>query len=103
MSPELAKAFLVLFVGMVSVFTILGLVVLSGEVLILIINRYFPVASSQIKKLDSSGFSPAEPSTPLSPSTQKQKEHVAAIVAFVDHLTKGKGRVSTIEKIEESE
>ena len=44
MQTPLDQAILVLLVGMCSVFIILGLIVLSGQLLIRLINRYFPAA-----------------------------------------------------------
>lgn len=66
-------------VGMVTIFLILGLVVISGQVLIRLVNRYAPVKSGS-------------PPSPVSVSDA----HIAAIHAAVEVVTKGKGTVTSI-------
>lgn len=66
-------------VGMVTIFVILGLVVISGQVLIRLVNRYAP------GKTVSSTSSAAIPDA-----------HIAAINAAVEVITKGKGKVAAI-------
>ena len=91
MSENLQTALTVLAVGMTTVFTILSLVVLTGKVLINIVNRFVPapvIATSKRSK------------TALSKKDQKQeKEKVAAIVAAVEALTGGQGKIVSIEKL----
>lgn len=66
-------------VGMVTIFLILGLVVISGQILIRLVNRYAPI------KADSSTSSTVIPDA-----------HIAAINAAVEVITNGKGKVASI-------
>ncbi|MEL6864185.1 MAG: OadG family protein [Bacteroidota bacterium] len=95
MSPEIATAFTVLWVGMITVFVILSLVVVSGQLLIRIINRYFPVVSDP----PVNSTAPSKESTVIKVPSPNPAQ-IAAITAAVDLLTKGKGQVSRIEKVE---
>ena len=83
MDEAIRTAFLVLGVGMVTVFTILTLVVLSGQGLIRIVNHF-----SQNAIRPPEGRKAAE----------KDLRKVAAIVATVEAVTKGKGKITNIEK-----
>ena len=94
MDENLSKAFLVLFVGMFTVFVILLLVVLSGKALILIINKYFPLPEKEIIP-EASNYRSA--STPLLNKISPKK--LAAIVSAVEVLTFGKGKVTDVEKL----
>jgi len=69
--------------GMITIFVILSLVVLMGNGLIRLVNRFGnqPITTNQ----DASDHS-------------IQSETLAAIVAAVDLTTQGKGRVVSIEK-----
>ncbi len=89
MSEALSTAFLVLAVGMITVFVILSLVVLSGNALIHFINKYFPENTKII--------APRTVSTSNEDGITKSK--MAAIVTAVDITTQGRGRVAKIEKI----
>jgi len=99
MSPELIKALVILVVGMLSVFTILGLVVLSGKALIYFVNRFFPVAASSSTNLRRINTATSSTSSTHSESTTTSTKHIAAIVAFVDQLTGGKGVIKNIERV----
>lgn len=88
MNEPLSKAFIVLAVGMITVFTILSLVVFSGNLLIKVANKYFPEKIPQTKSL---------PHFPKK-SDGIDKSKIAAIVAAVDVITKGKGQIKNIEK-----
>ena len=85
MPNSLETAFLVLVVGMITVFVILGLVVISGKLLIKFVNTYLPKKER---------YSP-KPSNVFSIGTSSQKvisdKKLAAIVAAVNIVTKGKG------------
>ena len=88
MNEHLSTAFLVLAVGMITVFVILSLVVLAGNVLIRVVNRYFPADSrmtASAKKI-------------ISAKNQIKTSELAAVVAAVDIVTKGRGIISKIEK-----
>jgi oxaloacetate decarboxylase (Na+ extruding) subunit gamma len=80
---------ILLAVGMITVFTVLVLVVLSGNLLTYLVNKYIP----------------EEPGIGISGTVTEtvgalEKSKVSAIVAAVEWVTKGKGRVTKIEKKE---
>jgi len=93
MNESLSQALLVMVVGMITVFIVLGLVVLTGKLLIRFVNHFLPEAAK---------FSP-KPSrtTPVIPTstTSFNEKKLAAIVAAVDVVTKGQGRITNIEKL----
>ncbi|MEO1448805.1 MAG: OadG family protein [Bacteroidota bacterium] len=76
-----------LAVGMVTIFSILGLVVLSGQMLIRLVNRYTPDAPERTRM----------PSTISSPEIPDP--HIAAILAAVSAHTHGHGQVTHINKL----
>lgn len=81
MEPELSTAFTLLLIGMITVFIVLLLVVLTGNLLITLTNKYSPSATL-IK---------VSPSTP-------NRQQLAAITAAVEVFTNGAGRIEKIEK-----
>lgn len=87
MTPELYDAFGMLLVGMITVFTVLALVVVTGRTLIWVVNRSTKELPSVKRKERKSTFQEEI-------STQK----MAAIVAAVGIVTNGKGKVTSIEK-----
>ncbi|MFK7808032.1 MAG: OadG family protein [Saprospiraceae bacterium] len=91
MDPILSKAFLVLFVGMFTVFVILSLVVLSGKALISVINRYFPLPPEKVKKVRK------RPPVQIIKTANTKK--LAAIVAAVEEVTNGRGTITSIERV----
>lgn len=99
MNENLSEAFIILAVGMITVFIILSLVVLTGQILIRITNRYAP--PSPIKNSENSSHIQSSSTTPLAshPTSTFNKKKLAAIVGAVEHLTLGKGRIEKIEKI----
>ena len=92
MNEQLSTALVVLLVGMITVFVVLSLVVLSGKVLISIVNKYAPEKSS--KKTTTSRTSPI-----TRKSSQISSSKVAAIVAAVQQVTQGKGYIRDIKRI----
>lgn len=84
MDEILNNAFSILLTGMITVLVILGLVVVVGNLLISITNKYWPLP--QNSKIN--GIKPG-----LLPSGT-----VAAIVAAIDTITGGKGKVTKIER-----
>ena len=78
---DLTLALQILIIGMLSVFVILSLVVLTGQLLIRIVNR-MSISSSSI--------------TPLQDDDQQE---IVAIIAAVDAITEGKGRIEKIDRI----
>ena len=96
MDTNIKTALLVLLVGMITVFVVLCLVVLTGKLLIYLVNRYGPVSSKT--KISSNDFKPLLSENLNLGSTLSQKK-IAAIISTVDVVTHGKGKVIQIEKI----
>lgn len=90
MPQDFNTALVLLAVGMTTVFVILSLVVLSGRLLIRLVNAYAPEPLAVRTSAPVPLISSNEPN--VSPAV------VAAIVATVDHITGGKGKVQKIEK-----
>ena len=90
MQTPLDQALLVLFVGMFSVFIILGLIVISGQLLIRVVNQYFPVA------LEKKQHTPL----PLTAHDSPDAKQLAVITAAVETFTHGKGRIVNVVEIE---
>ena len=84
MNEIYGQAFLILIVGMITVFSILLLIVVAGKGLIQISNYFFEKGenSSNVKETD------------LIP-----KKEIAAITAAVSHITGGLGKIERISKI----
>jgi oxaloacetate decarboxylase gamma subunit len=87
MNEAFSTAFMLLAVGMITVFTILALIVIFGNILIPLVNRFVPEA--EITRVIKS-------SKPVSIDPRK----MAAIVSAVDIVTEGKARVTSITKAE---
>ncbi len=77
------EALSLLVIGMVTVFIILGLIVLLAKTLILVINRYFPESIH----------------TQTQAALHVDDEVVAVISAAVDQLTGGRGEIVEIKEI----
>ena len=96
MDQSLAKALSVLVIGMITVFVVLLLVVATGNILIRLVNKY------SYDKLDATSSSQS-PIGSLSEYVDAEsafdKKKLAAIVATVDIVTAGKGKISKIEQI----
>lgn len=84
MSEDYSTALTLLAVGMITVFVILGFIVLFGNILILITNKFFPAPIPTTE-------------SPPSPHNIHPKK-LAAIIAAVNTVTNGKGKVESIEK-----
>lgn len=95
MNSEIQQALLVLFIGMITVFVVLSLVVLTGKLLIVLVNKYGPVP--QKTKIQSRDFTPILTDAIRSKSNI-QKKKLAALVSTVEIVTQGKGRILKIEK-----
>ena len=87
MSEAFSTATMLLAVGMITVFTILALIVVFGNILISVVNKYFPEA--HVAKV-------IQKATTAAMDTKK----VAAIISAVDVVTEGKGKVTSITKAE---
>jgi Oxaloacetate decarboxylase, gamma chain. len=91
MNQDLSIAFVVLAVGMATVFVILGLVVLTGNLLIKFVNRFYPVVVQQTSN---------RPNQLVSTTKENiKKSKLAAIVAAVDIISGGKAKIEKIEKL----
>lgn len=90
MKPELVEAFGTLLVGMITVFTVLALVVATGQGLIWAVNRTVKIVPN-VKTGEI-------PKQGLSEEINAQK--MAAIVAAVEIVTNGKGKITSIEKVD---
>lgn len=89
MKPELIDAFGYLLIGMITVFTVLALVVLTGRLLIWGVNQINREIPS-IKK----------PATNISKIQQEiSAQKMAAIIAAVEIVTQGEGKVTSIKKV----
>ena len=86
---NLNEAISLLLVGMITVFVILSLVVFIGNMVIRLTNRFLPVETITTKKTIVSGK--AASSNPAK---------IAAVIAAVEAITGGKGRIDKINKIE---
>ncbi len=84
---EMGIALELLGVGMVTVFIILALVVILGDLIIRFVNRFMP----EVEKVSAS-------KTETSNQSANNKK-MAAIVSAIGMVTKGTGRVTKIEKL----
>ncbi len=83
MESNISNAFLLLGIGMVTVFIVLLLVVLCGTLLIKLVNKYAP--------------EPIKKSKLIKPLISNKE--IAVMTAVVEHITLGKGKIESIEKI----
>jgi len=83
METTVSNALLLLGIGMITVFVVLSIVVVSASLLIKIINRFAPDPVPQPKLIK-----------PLI-----SNKEIAVLTAVVDHVTRGKGKIDSIEKI----
>lgn len=84
---EMEIALELLGVGMVTVFIILALVVVLGDLIIRFVNRFMP----EVQKAS------IHANEPLASHSNTKK--LAAIVSAINIATKGNGRVTKIEKL----
>jgi oxaloacetate decarboxylase gamma subunit len=89
MTPEIIDAFGYLLIGMITVFTVLALVVLTGRLIIWGVNQ----TTKEIPSVKKSATNISEIHQEI--SAQK----MAAIVAAVDIVTQGKGKITSIKKV----
>ena len=83
----LADGISLLIIGMLTVFSVLFLVVTSGGILIRIVNKFYPIhQSGQIAN------NITDQSDPI------KSELISAIIATVDIVTLGKGKVKGIKR-----
>ena len=84
---DLGLALELILVGMITVFLILSLVVLIGNLIIGFVNKYLPEKAKQLV-LDTGNS-----------TDEISRKKLAALVTAVKIVTKGKGRVTKIEKL----
>jgi oxaloacetate decarboxylase (Na+ extruding) subunit gamma len=94
MSEEVYTALVVLGVGMITVFFILGLVVLTGSLLIRLVNKFSPEVAIKRPLISADNI------TQTVLQSKNKKSSIAAIIASVDLITGGKGKADKIERIE---
>lgn len=87
MSEAFSTALMLMSVGMITVFLILLLVVVFGNLLISFVNKFFP--ESRVQSF----------SRPVGPSGVDSRK-LAAIISAVEVVTEGKARVTSIKKAE---
>jgi Na+-transporting methylmalonyl-CoA/oxaloacetate decarboxylase gamma subunit len=75
-------------IGMITVSIVLTLVVLCGNLLINLVNKYIPEEEQR----------PLQTTTIQTSSSSIESKKLSAIVAAVDWATKGKGKITKIEK-----
>lgn len=83
MSEEFQLALSLLLIGMITVFVILTLVVAGGRLLVTVSNRFIRAEETEVAS-----------------SAEDEEIPVAIISAVVHHITKGKGRISGIRKMD---
>ena len=88
MTSDLQLAFELLLLGMLTVFLVLALVVLTARILILAVNKW----SSQSLRSRSSE------AVPLAREPQIKPEIIAALSAAVEAATNGRGRLLSAER-----
>ena len=87
MDDTLQDALQLLLVGMTTVALILGLVVLTGRLLIAVVNRTTP------KRRSGPTNRPAPP-----PGDHTDPKVVAVLAGVVEHITHGKGHIKSIDR-----
>ena len=96
MSGDFNTAFIILIVGMITIFLVLSLVVISGNLLIKIVNRFHTEEIPAMKDLSTPD---SNESNPFPKTHNTDDKEIAALVTAVDILTKGKGTITSIKKI----
>ncbi|MBN1462560.1 MAG: OadG family protein [Paludibacteraceae bacterium] len=86
MDETISKALLVMLVGMLTVFLILWLITVIGNIIIRLSNKYLPEVEQVVKEKKGE-------------AQQIKKNTYAAIESAVSIVTNGKGKVSEIKKI----
>ena len=87
MNEGFSMALMLLAVGMITVFTILALIVVVGNILISLVNKYIP--ESKISKV-----------VRIAASGAIDSRKMAAIVSAVDVISGGTANVTSITKVE---
>ena len=87
MDEGFSTALMLLAVGMITVFTILALIVIFGNILISLVNKFIPEAkiSRVVNRVAQGAIDPRK---------------MAAIVSAVDVVTEGKAKKTSISKVD---
>ena len=87
MNEGFSTALMLFAVGMITVFTILALIVILGNLLISLVNKYIPEAKIKavVQRATQGAIDPRK---------------MAAIVSVVDIVTAGQAKVTSITKAE---
>ena len=90
MEEQLSQGFIIMVIGMATVFLVLFLVTVTGKVLIWAVNTL----TTEEKEPRISGRA-------ITAKVRQEKDQakIAAIIAAVDVVTAGKGRIEKIERI----
>ena len=96
MTDSVFQTLIILAVGMITVFLILGMVVLTGQILIRITN-YLAEEGAVVAKTKSLSHRPSI--APTYSKHQIDKKKLAAIVATVAAVTNGRGSITKIERV----
>jgi len=86
MDEGFSTALMLLAVGMITVFTILALIVIFGNILISLVNKFIP--ETKVSKMVS-----------MVAQGAIEPQKMAAIVSAVDIVTEGKAKVTSITKV----
>ena len=87
MNEGFSTALMLMAVGMITVFTILALIVIFGNILISLVNKYIPETKISAV-VNTAALGAIDP------------RKMAAIVSVVDIVTEGKAKVTSITKTE---
>ena len=87
MESNISNALVLLVIGMITVFLILALVVISGNILIKLVNKYTPEPTKKFLRNDRS-------------ATVTAPETLAVIATAVKTVTACHGKVESIQKVE---
>ncbi len=82
MNPDIQLGLQLLLVGMLTVFFILGIVILLGKLLINVANRFAPEETQPVRRSRS----------------RIPSKHIAILAAAVQEITNGQGQLSSIKK-----
>ena len=92
MAENIQTALTLMAVGMITVFSILGLVVLTGKVLVNVINQRYQAEKRPV-------FVHRTKMTNRRKEGRVSEAQIAAIVAAIDAITAGQGKIEKIEKL----
>jgi Na+-transporting methylmalonyl-CoA/oxaloacetate decarboxylase gamma subunit len=86
MSEEIEFGLTIMAVGMITVFSILGFVVLGGKAMIIVINKFTEDVVSP-------------PSSGKFANHQIDNTKISVLASAVSAITKGKGKITNIKKL----